>query len=319
MAVASVKEEENVSLVSRQNPPSERPAQTSSSQQNFVWKGVATILVVAALLLAMDSFEMKGVEKNGRIGNATSSVGMDGVVEAKPTASPTHTTSANTQGASPTASNSIGGNSASSHPPTDPELIIEPWYTYVPRGQPLTDQERQDIIDKWGSWTLVDAKRDQRPQEDFFARYPYRDVPRAEFPPTAWQLDKEYLDQFFPEALALVDRAQEAILAEYGKEGPKDTFLQRSNMFKVEIMETWENEQLGDRSSRQQGGFTNRKSWDGFVRRILHAIVSQDSFVFAMGGHSAAAAHGYVLPNDGGSHVLDEKRLNVSLSIVPLL
>ena len=34
------------------------------------------------------------------------------------------------------------------------------------------------------------------------------------------------------------------------------------------------------------------RSWKGLQRRLLHAIMTQDSFVLSMGGHSAAARHG---------------------------
>ncbi len=165
-------------------------------------------------------------------------------------------------------------------------------YTYQLRGQPLTDEEQQLLVEKWGSWTLDSPRRGPTTTEDFYADYPNRDIPRANFPSEAWQLDKDYLDQWFPQSLALIQRAQEAILAEYGHNGT-EPMEERATMFQVEIMDTWQDETLSDkRSSTKQGGFTTRTSWDGLVRRILHAIMTEDTFVFAMGGHSAAAGHG---------------------------
>jgi hypothetical protein len=166
--------------------------------------------------------------------------------------------------------------------------------TYKRRGQPMSDEERKKMSDKWGSWTLVDDK--ERPQEDYYEEYPNRDIPRSKFPSNAWQIDKDYLDKFLPEAIALAQRAQEAILAEYGKtEGPWEN---RTDMFQVEMLETLEGQtslEAGKGAARPslvKGGWTTTKSWEGFVRRVLHAVMTEDMFVFAMGGHSAAAGHG---------------------------
>lgn len=162
-------------------------------------------------------------------------------------------------------------------------------HTYKPKGQPLTDDEREAMIQEWGSWALKDTQ--ERPAEDFYAQYPNRDIPRERFPSTSWQTDADFLAKFLPEALALVDRVQKAILAEYGQTD--------SSMFNVEILDTWEGQnfvgskgQAAHRPSVKQAGFTNRRSWDGLIRRILHAVMTEDTFVFAMGGHSAAAGHG---------------------------
>jgi hypothetical protein len=48
----------------------------------------------------------------------------------------------------------------------------------------------------------------------------------------------------------------------------------------------------GKFESGDEGGWTTQQSWDGLKRRLLHSIVTEDSFVFAMGGHSSAAGHG---------------------------
>ena len=42
----------------------------------------------------------------------------------------------------------------------------------------------------------------------------------------------------------------------------------------------------------ERGGWTTPGSWKGLKRRLLHAIMTEDSFVFAMGGHSSSAGHG---------------------------
>jgi hypothetical protein len=162
-------------------------------------------------------------------------------------------------------------------------------HTYTPRGQPMSDADRQAMITKHGSWTLVDDK--ERPSKDLYKKYPTRDIPRSEFPSNAWQIDKEYLAKFLPEGIALAQRAQEGILAEYGHtEGP---FLNRSEMFHMDMYEgTLEGVQFPKDFQGDKGGWTTKKSWEGLKRRILHAVMTEDWFVFAMGGHSAAAGHG---------------------------
>lgn len=173
--------------------------------------------------------------------------------------------------------------------PETPQAGESPRITYVPRGQPLSDADRQAMIDKWGSWTLVDDK--PRPTTDIYAKYPFRDIPRAEFPPNAWQIDEEYLGKFLPEAIALVQRAQDGILEEYGK--VEGTWEERAEMFRLHKFEgqltgvNWGENDCGDK-----GGWTSQRSWEGLKRRLLHAIMTEDAFVFAMGGHSAAAGHG---------------------------
>lgn len=40
------------------------------------------------------------------------------------------------------------------------------------------------------------------------------------------------------------------------------------------------------------GGWTTKRSFDGLVRRLLHAMMTQDTFTVVMGGHSAAVGQG---------------------------
>ena len=173
--------------------------------------------------------------------------------------------------------------------------------TYKRRGQPLTDEERQSMINEWGSWALVDEKKDIRPSDDYYAKYSNRDIPRSEFPSNAWQTDKEYLDKFIPESLSLVERALKAIWLEYGHSYPDSPAGQK--LFVPEFVQPFndttvdDHVQVGrrgkiDRPSLRWAGWTNEQSWNGLKRRLLHAVMTEDSFIFAMGGHSAAAGHG---------------------------
>jgi len=138
---------------------------------------------------------------------------------------------------------------------------------------------------KWGKWSLgADPK--ERPADDYYAAYPNRDIPRSKFPPNAWQTDKEWLSKFLPESIKLVDRAINAIMEEYGQ--PKDG---TSNLFHVEKHDKWFESMHKDHCNRQSG-CTTAKSFDNLRRRILHSVMTEDMFVFAMGGHSASAGHG---------------------------
>ena len=143
---------------------------------------------------------------------------------------------------------------------------------YVKRAKPATEHT-------FGSWQLVDAKRASRPADDFYNKYPNRDVPWADFPDTAWQKDKDYLPQFLNQGIALVERALNAILAEYGitEESSGRT---GEDLYKL----------LGIQDGKGCGVVnSNEQSYQGLIRRVMHAVVTEDTFVFAMSGHSAAA------------------------------
>jgi hypothetical protein len=166
--------------------------------------------------------------------------------------------------------------------------------SYVPRGKAMNDTLRQELAQKWGSWTMTVLENDntKRPTDDYYAQYPNRDVPYSKFPPNAWQTDPEYLSQFLPQALALVRRSMEAILTEYGHgrdDEPTRSFEERSQGFRFMLTD---NVNDFSQSSNVGGGKTTPSSFNGLVRRLLHAVWTEDHFVVVMGGHSAAAGHG---------------------------
>ena len=196
--------------------------------------------------------------------------------------------------------------------------------TYLRRGQPMDDTTRQALTDQWGIWTFVDPKKtddtsstsssssfgmgwfsklspsrsQNRPQDDYYAKYPSRDVPHTHFPSTAWQIDSTYLQQFLPQGQALVQRAQEAILTEYGYgtiHRPNESLNERANLlFHVEVSNRTDSVEFVKEAAlyKEAGGAMTLRGWDGLVRRILHAILTQDTFRVVLGGHSAAAGHG---------------------------
>jgi hypothetical protein len=166
--------------------------------------------------------------------------------------------------------------------------------TYLPRGKPINATDKEALAQKHGTWTLIDPKADQRPRYDFYSRYPSRDIPRDQFPAKAWQIDREYLAKFLPEAKALIERSMEAMLAEYGhsaEEEPGKTFEERAAMFNVSVIDI---SNIGTTKNFKNAGWMTERASDGLIRRLLHAVMTEDTFTVVMGGHSAAAGHGNI-------------------------
>jgi hypothetical protein len=168
---------------------------------------------------------------------------------------------------------------------------------YKRRGQPLTDDEHEDMVQKYGTWDW-DDEPDRHTLDNVYAKYPNRDVPYKKFPSNAWQKQKTYVSRFLQEGQDLVMRSMEAILAEYGhgvEHEPGVPFVNRSAMF---TLRTYDEDYIRStmldqkKSAGEDGGWTTEKSWAGLQRRLLHAVMTEDSFIFAMGGHSSAAGHG---------------------------
>jgi hypothetical protein len=135
---------------------------------------------------------------------------------------------------------------------------------------------------KWGMWNLEELPKMDR--TTFCGDYTHCDVPRDQFPKESWQADSKFLTKFLKEADKLVDRARNAILAEYGK-SPEET-----EMFDLTYRDDLGRRQL--KGPPHNGGWTTKRSMRGLSRRLLHAIMTRDTFTFIMGGHSAAAGHG---------------------------
>ena len=166
------------------------------------------------------------------------------------------------------------------------------WRTYQRRGQPIDETERRSMIHRWGEWVLNDPHEVERPNDDFYQAYPHRDVPNHAFPETAWQRDTQYVKSFLQQGLALVNRSMEAILAEYGHDDPAISFLDRSSMFQLHIYSSMEEDEVPTGATNHHGGWTTFQSWEGLKRRLLHAIMTQDTFHMAVVGDFAAAGHG---------------------------
>jgi hypothetical protein len=172
----------------------------------------------------------------------------------------------------------------------------KPSYVVTP-DPPLTLERAEALAQEWGKWEFVDQKADQRPKEDYCSQFPQRDIPRDSFPSEAWQIDREYLEGYLDQGIKLVNRAMEAILAEYGH-GPKDD-AGKSLEDREKDMFHWMIYTPGDAPSTkyliQEAGWTTEKSFQGLVRRLLHTIMTRDVFTVVLGGHSGAGTCEFLL------------------------
>jgi len=170
---------------------------------------------------------------------------------------------------------------------------------------PLPDEETaKALAEKWGKWKFWDGEEDTRPKDDFLSKYPNYDCPGEEFPEDAWQRNAVFVNHYLNDANKLITRAIEAIFSEYGKgrEGvPREqlsqTLAERAVQFRWEICDMTTSDSPPEpysnrRSLKNTGGWTTARSQKGLERRLLHAMMTSDTFTVVMGGHSAAAAEG---------------------------
>jgi len=151
--------------------------------------------------------------------------------------------------------------------------------------------------EKWGYFDFEDPdpKWDgkMRPNAANFGDVPNRDVSNSDFPTNAWQKDNAYMKAFLEQAKLLVNRSMEGVYAEYGVGIPPDVSvtLTEEQMANREQFFAWT---LKDtiNSPNKGGSWSTKKSFDGIARRIIHHIMTGDSFKLTLGGHSAAAGHG---------------------------
>jgi hypothetical protein len=163
---------------------------------------------------------------------------------------------------------------------------------------PIDDEKRNDLADKWGNWHFWDGDEAMRPKEDYLTKYLNRDIPGDDFPNNSWQTDAVYVNHFLDDATKLIDRATESIFTEYGhgKPLPPEGMASRMTMFHWEKLDlstaTEPPPEFRKRGQREIGGWTTKKSFDGLVRRLLHAMLTQDTFTVVLAGHSAAQGQG---------------------------
>ena len=169
------------------------------------------------------------------------------------------------------------------------------------------EMKMNDTKKMWGTWLLIDnyyAENGRyRPKPDFKS-VKHRDLPIAHFPEGSWQTDDEYVCKFVDQARAMIKRVKEGIYAEYGhptvstngtKLSGKD-IEDRDALFQVII----EDNQIIDGKAAINNitgplpgiAYMSRNAWDGLVRKLLHALVTNDIFYVVMAGDSVAAGHG---------------------------
>jgi len=158
------------------------------------------------------------------------------------------------------------------------------------------EKEQKDYISKmnkvrkeWGAWKFHDEK-ENRPVADL-SSIPYKDFFYDKVDDDVWQKDEDYVTKFIEESKTYIERITEAVYAEYGyptKSADGSTMsdeeiLKRNKLFSVRI----------DDSTAQNGAsWMTASAFEGFIRKLLHAIMTNDEFYVVLGGHSAAAGHG---------------------------
>ena len=134
----------------------------------------------------------------------------------------------------------------------------------------------------WGYFDFQDPnpKWDgtMRPQPTNYHEVPNRDVANSDFPEDAWQKDDEYMKAFLYQAKLLVNRTMEAVYAEYGVGIPQDGSITLSEEDMVN-REKFFPFQLKDTINDPGGGsWSTKQSFDGIARRIIHHIMTGDTF-----------------------------------------
>ena len=169
---------------------------------------------------------------------------------------------------------------------------------------------------KWGAFNFTDPdpkyRGTIRPRPININDVPNRDVSNADFPKGAWQCDAKYMTTFLRQAKLLINRTMEAIYAEYGvgiippnDDGDATTtttddvdgdrsllseeMLAGRDAFAPFILRDTMAVPLPPTGSYS---YSTRQSFDGIARRVIHHIMTGDTFKLVLGGHSAAAGHG---------------------------
>lgn len=132
---------------------------------------------------------------------------------------------------------------------------------------------------------------EQKP-DSFYNQFPNRDVPSSKFDKNAWQIDEEYVKTFIKQSLELVRHAKESMYIEYGYGGLEEELSDEMKQLKSKLFEMKLYENITTASIPKFGGYSNKESMEGLAKRLLHAVMTQDTFTVVMGGHSAAAGHG---------------------------
>jgi hypothetical protein len=198
----------------------------------------------------------------------------------------------------------------------DPHMSVYASPLYKDPTDEQLDKEQQDFLKlmnetkkKFGAWDLVDPyydqKKDYRPKPNWEA-CTNRDCPTGDFNADVWQLDEDYVGAMIDQAKQLISRVKEAMYEEYGHgsykpDGTKFSEAEledRSKIFQVlvgdDLKVNDQNVAIDTGTNQPALGvahFTS-KAWEALVRKLLHALVTNDYFFVVTVGDGKAAGHG---------------------------
>jgi hypothetical protein len=141
------------------------------------------------------------------------------------------------------------------------------------------EKEQQEFVEKmkhvrnqYGAWDFHDTQN-VRPIANF-DKVEYKDMMNDDFPDGSWQKDETYVRNLISEGVKLVKRVKFAIYAEYGHPIlglSEEKVKEVENMFAVYI---------GDSPPSDFAGiaYITQKGFDMLVRKLLHAMITNDEF-----------------------------------------
>lgn len=173
----------------------------------------------------------------------------------------------------------------------DPEKSPFASHLYVSPDDDLNERQTKfaermgRVKEDFGVWNNPHYEGAFSVKDTFFEEYFYRDVPMEDFPDWAWQKDKDYIQHFLNEASALVEATKEGIMQEYHHPNPND---EEKEFFGVIIgdHDFVDGQATHKETQKRVPGvaFLPEKTWDGLIRKLLHALVTSDHFYVAVVG-----------------------------------
>lgn len=136
--------------------------------------------------------------------------------------------------------------------------------------QKIHEEKMESIRAKYGAWNFKDDNPiRQLPQ---FEEVEYKDMKNEDFPLNSWQMDQKYVRNLIQEGRALIARVREGVYAEYG--WATETLNDEQ---KADRDEKWDIN-ISDTSSKSGIGWINKRGFDMLVRKLLHAMITNDEF-----------------------------------------
>lgn len=165
------------------------------------------------------------------------------------------------------------------------------------------DKRMSDYTARYGKWEAPLFPGDQ--MQTFYHDYWYKDVPAEKFPNDSWQANPTYMKKFLTQARSHVRRVQEAIYEEYGFGIlDLDTVKDKAEIDRIKALRRdFMGVKVGNVVFRDGGtlidgrpfrgvGYINRVGWEGLVRKLSHAIMTEDDFYVVVAGPPGATYEG---------------------------